>query len=254
MSSQSQRTKLKPLIRLANPNDALPLNHLIHKSYREPGGWTSEQGIIGGERISLDQLKFLLSDKKSMEIEPIFVAELLEDSESTEEHKTAKIIGCIQPYRSSHKPRASKASEEIESVVESSGTELTVSESKEVIPDISSPTPLLTDLTAPILSDPQGPNAENESTGSNSALIRLFGVLPSFQSHGIGRLLINAALDHIKYVWKCEKCVVWVLECHEELLKWYEKIGFVWKEETMKFVAPELLIKEVDFRVLEKVL
>ena len=82
-------------------------------------------------------------------------------------------------------------------------------------------------------------------------MLGLFAVLPSYQSKGIGGKLVRAALSHIKDEWKCERCVIWVLENRPELLKWYEKMGFRWNGETRPFVFPDLLMERAEFRVLE---
>jgi len=96
--------------------------------------------------------------------------------------------------------------------------------------------------------------AEPAPPTSSAGTIGLFGVLPTYQSKGIGRILVEAALKHIREVWKGDRCEMRILESRPELLSWYEKLGFVWKGERIPFFVPQLLLKKVDFLVLERVI
>lgn len=53
--------KLSP----ANKNDIFQLISLINKAYRGEEGWTKENEIIAGDRLSEDDLKKILNDKNS---------------------------------------------------------------------------------------------------------------------------------------------------------------------------------------------
>jgi len=229
------RTPPPVITRLARVEDADLLNTIIDSSYRGAGGWTTEEHLIIGKRISADQLVVMLMDESTFEIEPIIVAELV-----TPDEFGNRVIGCIQPSKGVHGAI-------------SAHTAHTPDENKEPV-----------NLTIPI-GDADG---EREITlvpavpdmvqppppKDSEAMFGLFGVLPVYQSKGIGRILVESALKHIKEEWKCKKCVLWVLETRPELLAWYEKLGFKWNGEMMPFNAPELQLKRGDFRVLELLL
>jgi GNAT superfamily N-acetyltransferase len=91
----------------------------------------------------------------------------------------------------------------------------------------------------------------NQTPVTSAAIFGLLAVPPAYQSKGIGSRLIKAALSHMRDEWKCEKCIVWVLENRPELLVWYEKMGFVWNGETRLFPFPEYMQTKADFRILE---
>ncbi|KAG0208069.1 hypothetical protein BGX28_000889 [Mortierella sp. GBA30] len=63
----------------------------------------------------------------------------------------------------------------------------------------------------------------------------LFSVDPSQQSRGIGRKLVEAALDHSENEMKRLQCVVYVLYMRDELIAWYKKLGFVDHGEKVPF-------------------
>lgn len=115
------------------------------------------------------------------------------------------------------------------------------------IPLSQAPETIQVDLVEPI-----DPVAKSPSTAS----LGLFAVLPAYQSKGIGKALVKAALDHMKDVWKCETCNLRVLERRPELQAWYEKLGFVWEgQATVEFVKPELLkVPNVRFVIMVKTL
>ena len=79
----------------------------------------------------------------------------------------------------------------------------------------------------------------------------LFSVDPAQQSRGIGRKLVEAALAHARESMKRTQCVVYVLYMRAELIKWYNKLGFVDYGEKVNFPDAHLTIQEdTHFSVL----
>jgi len=242
MSSTKQPRKPPPplKIRLALPSDAETLQTLVHTSYRGGDGWTTEAHIVVGARLTVEEAKILLSDPKTEECEPVFVAELDEpDGEGR------RMVGCIQPSRGKGGSASSHANGRVAN--KEPHTEMTTTPNGEHEREI-----LVLPAMPEVLQPPPSPSPSNEY--STTAMFGLFAVLPSYQSFGIGTLLVTHALSHMRTVWRCKTCVLWVLENRPEILAWYEKIGFKWTGETRPFVSPELLIQKADFRILELIL
>ncbi|KAG0374883.1 hypothetical protein BGX24_009808 [Mortierella sp. AD032] len=79
----------------------------------------------------------------------------------------------------------------------------------------------------------------------------LFSVDPTQQSRGIGRKLVEAALAHAREHMKRTQCVVYVLHMRAELIKWYNKLGFVDYGEKVNFPDSTRTIQEdTHFSVL----
>ncbi|KAF9922362.1 hypothetical protein FBU30_007560 [Linnemannia zychae] len=79
----------------------------------------------------------------------------------------------------------------------------------------------------------------------------LFSVDPAQQSRGIGRKLVEAALIHARENMKRTQCVVYVLYMRAELIKWYNKLGFVDYGEKVNFPDNKRIIQEdTHFSVL----
>jgi len=243
-STKSSRKPPPPLkIRLAVPADAERLQSLIHTSYRGGDGWTTEAHIVVGSRLTIEEAHALLSDPQTNEREPVFVAELDEpDAEGR------RLIGCIQPSRGKGGSRSSHANGRVASkephteiATTPNGTHETEILLVPAIPEVLQPPP----------SPSATPSHTKDSEYSTSAMFGLFAVHPSYQSSGIGSLLVQKALSHMRTVWHCKTCILWVLENRPELLAWYEKIGFKWNGVTRPFVFPEYLKEKVDFRILE---
>ncbi|KAF9087485.1 hypothetical protein BGX29_007613 [Mortierella sp. GBA35] len=79
----------------------------------------------------------------------------------------------------------------------------------------------------------------------------LFSVDPAQQSRGIGRKLVEAALSHAKEAMNRTQCVVYVLYMRAELIKWYNKLGFVDYGEKVNFPDSTRIIQEdTHFAVL----
>ncbi|KAG0313396.1 hypothetical protein BGZ97_010200 [Linnemannia gamsii] len=79
----------------------------------------------------------------------------------------------------------------------------------------------------------------------------LFSVDPAQQSRGIGRKLVEAALAHARTEMKRTQCVVYVLYMRAELIKWYNKLGFVDYGEKVNFPDSTRIVQEdTHFAVL----
>jgi len=227
------RTPPPLIVRSASVEDAKELYKVIHESYRGRGGWTTEADLVSGQRITMEDLKTLLLDQFCQENEPILVAEL-----NTPDANGDRIIGCVQCAKGTHGSKASTLATNEEKV-------------SRIEPLIAGKTP--NDDGQKVIDVSTNLDIENPAPTFSTAMIGLFGVLPTYQSKGIGRVLAGAALKHIQEVWKCKRCELRVLEMRPELLAWYEKMGFVRKEEKVPFFLPELLLKKGEFIVLERV-
>ncbi|KAF8942895.1 hypothetical protein BGZ47_006032 [Haplosporangium gracile] len=79
----------------------------------------------------------------------------------------------------------------------------------------------------------------------------LFSVDPDQQSRGIGRKLVEAALAHARENMKRTQCVVYVLYMRAELIKWYNKLGFIDYGEKVNFPDTSRIVQEdTHFSVL----
>ncbi|KAF9150935.1 hypothetical protein BG015_007239 [Linnemannia schmuckeri] len=79
----------------------------------------------------------------------------------------------------------------------------------------------------------------------------LFSVDPAQQSRGIGRKLVEAALAHARENMKRTQCVVYVLYMRAELIKWYNKLGFIDYGEKVNFPDSSRIVQEdTHFSVL----
>ncbi|KAF9972735.1 hypothetical protein BGZ73_004071 [Actinomortierella ambigua] len=87
------------------------------------------------------------------------------------------------------------------------------------------------------------------------AILGLFSVHPEQQSRGIGRKLVEAALQHIRIDMNRTHAIVYVIAQRPELIAWYTRLGFIDYGEKMQFpVASRLKDPSVHFRVLRKAL
>ncbi|KAG0228887.1 hypothetical protein BGW42_001897 [Actinomortierella wolfii] len=85
------------------------------------------------------------------------------------------------------------------------------------------------------------------------AVLGLFSVHPEQQSRGIGRKLVEAALQHIKTVMNRTHAIVYVIVQRPELIAWYNRLGFVDYGEKMQFPdASRLKDSSIHFSVLRK--
>ncbi|KAF9906239.1 hypothetical protein EC991_000866 [Linnemannia zychae] len=95
-------------------------------------------------------------------------------------------------------------------------------------------------------------STHTESTPKDQQVfLGLFSVDPAQQSRGIGRKLVEAALTHARETMKRTQCVVYVLYMRAELIKWYNKLGFVDYGEKVNFPDSSRIVQEdTHFSVL----
>lgn len=83
-----------PRIRHATIEDCSRLHSIINAAYRTDQGWTTEHGLVKGERISHQQLLTLIEENS----DPILVAEI-EEPQEEEQHspdsRRVVLVGCI---------------------------------------------------------------------------------------------------------------------------------------------------------------
>jgi ribosomal protein S18 acetylase RimI-like enzyme len=102
--AEIESTPTPPSSRLATLADVPILHKLINEAYRTNKGWTHEQGLVGGERITVQALESQILDN----IDPILVAEtfILTDALADQSQDTrkapkpaattaAQVVGCI---------------------------------------------------------------------------------------------------------------------------------------------------------------
>ncbi|KZT38046.1 acyl-CoA N-acyltransferase [Sistotremastrum suecicum HHB10207 ss-3] len=105
---------------------------------------------------------------------------------------------------------------------------------------------------------PHGSNANSEANLEHpltiQGYIELFAVHPDYQSRGIGKSLLNFALDHMKEAWNVSVCVIYVFEIRPKVLAWYEKLGFTLDGRTVPaYEFQHLMINpDIVLRILEK--
>jgi ribosomal protein S18 acetylase RimI-like enzyme len=88
-----------------------------------------------------------------------------------------------------------------------------------------------------------------------SVLLGLFAVDPAHQSRGIGRRLLQACISYAQQKWPgcVEHAVIWVIEQRQDILKWYERMGFEFTGEFRDFVMPQnALIEGLKFKIYVK--
>ncbi|KZS88672.1 acyl-CoA N-acyltransferase [Sistotremastrum niveocremeum HHB9708] len=234
----SKSTRPAPTIRRAELADIPELVQVVNAGYRGQGGWTTEAHLIAGDRITSDELHQVLTDKTSLENEPILVA-LIDN----------KIVGCVQPSRGEHDHPEADLSDAVENgaaaTPHSNGHTGSDSLEAEITLPPSTEAAVVALVPESIQPTPPSPS---------SAMLGLFAVQPEYQSKGVGRALTEAAFSLMRTEWGTQVCVIWVLETRTELLAWYEKLGFVWDGVRLRdFVWPDKLIKKsVRFRIMEK--
>ena len=89
---------------------------------------------------------------------------------------------------------------------------------------------------------------------SDIMYLGLLAVAPSLQAKGIGKQLLDAALDYA-LGWNCKAVQMNVISIRHELIAWYERHGFLRTGESRpfpnknRFGAPK---EDLDFVVLQK--
>ncbi|KAI7886395.1 acyl-CoA N-acyltransferase [Mucor mucedo] len=82
--------------------------------------------------------------------------------------------------------------------------------------------------------------------------LSLLAVSPSYQSRGIGGLLIKESLDYMKSVLCMKLAIIHVFQCRPELIAWYQRLGFEDDGEVMPFPFKNiLLVDEAPLVVLK---
>ena len=191
-------------IRLATPEDAPRLHGIIHAAYRTDQSWTTEENLVGGERIGLHELEALLDDDSELaeRQDPVFVATLrvtpnADAAGAGTVLADEMLVGCIQAEWAKHHP--------------------------------------------------------DRGLPAACAMFGLFAVDPPHQSKRVGSQLLEHALVHAKGAWGCREAVLWVIKQRQDIVKWYERLGFRWSGKVKPFVFPELTLKDdVEFLVLIK--
>ncbi|KAF9160523.1 hypothetical protein DFQ26_005421 [Actinomortierella ambigua] len=85
------------------------------------------------------------------------------------------------------------------------------------------------------------------------AVLGLFSVHPEQQSRGIGRKLVEAALQHIEGAMDRTHAMVYVIVQRPELISWYTRLGFIDHGEKMQFPdASRLKDPSIHFCVLRR--
>lgn len=236
----SKPSRPAPIIRRAELSDIPDLVQVINEGYRGQGGWTTEAHLISGDRINAPELHHILTDKTSVDNEPVLVAFL-----------DGRIVGCVQPSRgehdhpdADHANGAEPASSPDAASHNSGAKDLEALHAEVVLPPASHEAAVVALVPESIQPIPPSPT---------SAMLGMFAVKPEYQSKGVGRALTEAAFELMRTEWGTKVCVIWVLESRTELLAWYEKLGFVWDGVRMRdFVWPDQLKQHVRFRVMEK--
>ncbi|KAI7857152.1 acyl-CoA N-acyltransferase [Circinella umbellata] len=82
--------------------------------------------------------------------------------------------------------------------------------------------------------------------------IRLFSILPAYQSKGVGGRLVRFALAHMQELGYTD-CIMRVFETRTLLINWYKKMGFEENGERLDFHDQERLrVKGTTFITLQK--
>lgn len=78
----------------------------------------------------------------------------------------------------------------------------------------------------------------------------MFAVDPSYQSRGLGKRLMEYALEYVKVKEQKKFVTINVIEKREDLLAWYRRLGFVDTGKRLPFVYPHLQKQPFNFKVL----
>lgn len=71
----------------------------------------------------------------------------------------------------------------------------------------------------------------------NDGMLGRFSIRPDLQSKGLGRMIMEAGLEAMKQA-GYTVCSILVFENRENVLRWYEKLGFKYTQERYPFVPP----------------
>ena len=93
---------------------------------------------------------------------------------------------------------------------------------------------------------------------ADEAHIGMLSVHPEYQNYGLGKRLLLMGEEHAKNAFNCRVGKMFVFGGRQELLSWYQKMGYESTGETMPFFGPESgltpLVKNPHFVVVEKAL
>ncbi|KAK5584281.1 hypothetical protein RB653_005889 [Dictyostelium firmibasis] len=93
---------------------------------------------------------------------------------------------------------------------------------------------------------------ERESLESKEAVVGMLSVDPSYQSSGIGSILIRLAEREIQ-LWGVQESHLHVVNVRDTLINWYNKVGYVTTETTFPFdIEKNVALKEIHFVLLVK--
>lgn len=84
-----------------------------------------------------------------------------------------------------------------------------------------------------------------------TCLLGQLAVDPPYQGKGIGRQLMEYAINVAKMRGHLEACI-WVLKVREDIIQWYKKLGFVWNGKTLPFVHTNTYVKDLVFHIYTK--
>ncbi|KAM9959200.1 hypothetical protein ACTFIR_000264 [Dictyostelium discoideum] len=94
---------------------------------------------------------------------------------------------------------------------------------------------------------------ERESLESKEAVIGMLSVDPSYQSSGIGSILVRLAEEEIKKTFNVFESHLHVVNVRDTLIAWYNKLGYITTETTFPFdVDRNVALKDIHFVLLVK--
>lgn len=94
---------------------------------------------------------------------------------------------------------------------------------------------------------------ERESLESKEAVIGMLSVDPSYQSSGIGSILVRLAEGEIIKTFNVFESHLHVVNVRDTLIAWYNKLGYITTETTFPFdVDSNVALKQIHFVLLVK--
>ncbi|OBZ86780.1 hypothetical protein A0J61_05165 [Choanephora cucurbitarum] len=97
------------------------------------------------------------------------------------------------------------------------------------------------------------PKPYSFSGNNNEAMLGQFAINPKYQSKGLGRLLMDTAIEAMREK-AYKKCPILVSENRDILLNWYKKLGFSDTNVPIPWTMPDQLemVQDVKFKLLIK--